>query len=86
MSTLAFADNGIHNTEIVVFRNEMVFERPARGHLDVRAYLKPDDFQACRAELLTGEGAHVRYDVHVGLFHDGERCARMRGLYVVWLK
>ena len=86
VSTLAFIDHGIHNTEIVVFRSEMIFERPARGHLDVRAYLKPEDFQACRAELCAGGQAHIRYDVHVDLSHDGEHCARMRGLYVVWLE
>lgn len=86
VSTLAFVDHGIRNTEIVVFRSEMLFERPARGHLDVRAYLKPDDFHACRAALRAGDAPRVRYDVHVDLFHDDERCARMRGLYVVWLR
>ena len=85
VSTLAFVDHGIHTTEIVVFRNEMVFERPARGHLDVRAYIRPDDFDTCLAQLRGGSDARIRYDVHVELFHDDQRCARMRGLYVVWL-
>src|SRR5210317_2330454 len=44
VSTLAFMDNDIHNTEIVVYRNEMTFERPARGHLTVRDYMKPEGF------------------------------------------
>jgi thioesterase domain-containing protein len=86
VSTLAFTDHGIRNTEIVVFRSEMVFEHPARGHLDVRAYLKPEDFRACRAALDARSQARVRYDVHVELLHGDICCARMRGLYVVWLE
>ena len=86
VSTLAFMDNDIHNTEIVVFKNEMTFERPARGHLTVRAYMKPDDFAACLARLKAGDPDRIRLDIHVDLFHDDERCATMQGLYVVWLK
>ena len=86
VATLAFTDHDIHNTEIVVFRNEMTFERPARGLLEVRAYLEPDDFKACLSRLEAGDPGRVRFDVHVELFHDGERCATMQGLYVVWLK
>ena len=86
VATLAFGENDIHNTEIVVFRNEMTFERPARGLLEVRAYLEPEDFEACLARLEAGDPGRIRFDVHVELFHDDERCATMRGLYVVWLK
>ena len=86
VSTLAFMDNDIHNTEIVVFRNEMTFERPARGHLTVSAYIKPDDFEACLARLKAGDPERIRLDIHVDLFHDDKRCATMQGLYVVWLK
>ena len=86
VATLAFTENDIHNTEIVVFRNEMTFERPARGLLEVRAYLEPDDFEACLARLEAGDPGRIRFDVHVELFHDDERCATMKGLYVVWLK
>lgn len=86
VATLAFSENDIHNTEIVVFKNEMTFERPARGLLEVRAYLEPDDFDACLARLEEGDPGRIRFDVHVELFHDDERCATMQGLYVVWLK
>jgi thioesterase domain-containing protein len=86
VATLAFTENEIHNTEIVVFRNEMTFERPARGLLRVRAYLEPDDFEACLTRLQAGDSSRIRFDVHVELFHDDERCATMQGLYVVWLK
>ena len=86
VSTLAFMDNDIHNTEIVVFKNEMTFERPARGHLTVRAYMKPDEFAACLKRLKAGDPDRIRLDIHVDLFHDDERCATMQGLYVVWLK
>ena len=86
VATLAFIDHDIHNTEIVVFRNEMTFERPARGLLSVNAYIKPDDFEACLARLKAGDRSRIRLDIHVDLFHDNERCATMQGLYVVWLK
>ena len=86
VATLAFSENDIHNTEIVVFKNEMTFERPARGLLEVRAYLEPDDFEACLARLEAGDPGRIRFDVHVELFHDEERCATMQGLYVVWLR
>jgi len=86
VATLAFIDHDIHNTEIVVFRNEMTFERPARGLLSVNAYIKPDDFEACLARLRAGDPSRIRLDIHVDLFHDDERCATMKGLYVVWLK
>lgn len=86
VATLAFIDHDIHNTEIVVFRNEMTFERPARGLLSVNAYVKPDDFEACLARLKAGDPSRIRLDIHVDLFHDDERCATMKGLYVVWLK
>ena len=86
VATLAFMDNDIHNTEIVVFKNEMTFERPARGHLTVRAYMKPEDFAACLERLRAGDPDRIRLDIHVDLFHDDERCATMQGLYVVWLK
>jgi len=86
VATLAFVDHDIHNTEIVVFRNEMTFERPARGLLSVNAHIKPDDFEACLARLKAGDPSRIRLDIHVDLFHDDERCATMKGLYVVWLK
>jgi thioesterase domain-containing protein len=86
VATLACMDNAIDNTEIVVFKNEMTFERPARGHLTVRAYIKPDDFAACLARLRADDPGRIRLDIHVDLFHDDARCATMRGLYVVWLK
>jgi len=86
VATLAFKDNEIHNTEIVVYKNEMTFERPARGHLLVRAYMKPEDFEACLAKLQAKDPSRIRLDIHVDLFHDDERCAQMQGLYVVWLK
>ena len=63
VATLAFMDHGIDNTEIVVFRNEMTFERPARGHLDVRATLDPGEFDACLAQLRAGSGERLRFDV-----------------------
>ena len=86
VATLAFVDNSIHNTEIVVFKNEMTFERPARGHLTANAFIKPDDFEACLSRLKAGDTGRIRLDIHVELFHDDKRCATMRGLYVVWLK
>jgi thioesterase domain-containing protein len=86
VATLAFADNDIHNTEIVVYKNEMTFERPARGHLVVNAFIRPDDFAACLARLKAKDTNRIRLDIHVELFHDDERCATMRGLYVLWLK
>lgn len=86
VATLAFIDHGIHNTEIVVFRSEMTFERPARGHLVIRVTLDPDQFRDRLAQLRNGSDARLRFDVRVELFHDDQRCATMYGLYVVWLK
>jgi len=86
VATLAFLDNDIGNTEIVVYKNEMTFERPARGHLTVNAYLKPGDFEACLARLRANDPERIRLDIHVDLFHEDQRCATMQGLYVVWLK
>ena len=86
VATLAFMDHDIHNTEIVVYKSEMTFERPARGLLTVQAYIKPEDFSACLARLQAGDTERIRMDIHVDLFHDEVRCATMRGLYVVWLK
>lgn len=86
VSTLAFIDNGIGNTEIVVYKNEMTFERPARGLLRVNAWIEADEFEACLARLKTGDRSRIRLDIHVDLFHDEDRCATMHGLYVVWLK
>ena len=86
VSTLAFMDNDIYNTEIVVYKNEMTFEQPARGHLMVNAFIKPDDFEACLSRLKAKDPGRIRLDIHVELFHDDQRCATMQGLYVVWLK
>ena len=86
VSTLAFINNDIHNTEIVVFKNEMTFERPARGLLRVIAWIEPDEFEACLARLKAGDRSRIRLNIHVDLFHDEDRCATMHGLYVVWLK
>lgn len=86
VSTLAFMERDIDNTEIVVFRNEMTFERPARGHLTVRAYIEPDDFEACLAQLQEPDSGRIRLNIYVDLFHGEDRCATMKGLYVVWLK
>ena len=86
VATLAFMDHGIDNTEIVVFRNEMTFERPARGHLVVRVTVDPDEFAGCLAKLRGGTDERLRFDVRVEIFHDDMRCATMKGLYVVWLK
>ncbi len=86
VATLAFADSGIHNTEIVVFRNEMTFERPARGHLAIKATIKSDDFESCLVRLRANDRSRIRMNIHVDLFHDEYRCATMKGLYVVWLK
>jgi len=86
VATLAFMDHGIDNTEIVVFRNEMTFERPARGHLVVRVTVDPDEFAGCLAKLRGGTDERLRFDVRVEIFHDDVRCATMKGLYVVWLK
>ena len=86
VATLAFMDHGIDNPEIVVFRNEMTFERPARGHLVVRVTLDPGEFQACLEELRRGSDERLRFNVSVEILHDDKRCATMAGLYVVWLK
>ena len=86
VSTLAFIDNGISNTEIVVFKNDMTFERPARGLLRVNAWIKPDEFEACLARLRAGDRSRIRLNIHVDLFHGDDRCATMHGLYVIWLK
>ena len=86
VATLGFIDAGIRNTEIVVYTSEMTFERPARGLLRVRAFVRPEDFDACLAQLREGTTQRIRFDVNVELFHDEERCATMRGVYVVWLK
>ena len=86
VATLAFAENGINNTEIVVYRNEMTFERPARGLLRVNARMDPEEFEACLAKLQAGDTGRIRFNIYVDLYHDDIRCARMEGLYVVWLK
>ena len=79
-------DNGIDNTEIVVFRNEMTFERPARGHLIVKVTIDPEEFSGCLAKLRGGSDERLRFNVNVDILHDDEHCATMTGLYVVWLK
>ena len=86
VATLAFIDHDIHNTEIVVYKNDMTFERPARGHLVVQVTLEHDEFENCLEQLQTGTDKRVRFDIDVDVFHDDERCARMQGVYVVWLK
>ena len=86
VATLGFIDAGVRNTEIVVYTSEMTFERPARGLLRVRAFIEPKAFRACLARLQSGDARRIRFDVHVELFHDEERCATMKGVYVVWLK
>ena len=86
VSTIAFTDHGIGNTEIVVFQSEMTFKRPARGHLDVVAHLNPNEFNDRLARLQQGCDERLRFDVNVDLNHDGNRCATMRGVYVVWLR
>jgi thioesterase domain-containing protein len=85
VSTLAFTDSGILNTEIVVYKNDMTFERPARGQLTVKAYIKSVDFNACLSRLKAGDTGRIRLDIYVDLFHEKDRCATMKGLYVVWL-
>ncbi len=86
VSTLAFVDRGIDNTEIVVWKNDMTFERPARGLLRVRAWIEPDDFETCLAQLREPGAGRVRFDIHAEIAHDNDRCAKMQGAYVVWLK
>ena len=86
VATLGFINAGIHNTEIVVYTSEMRFERPARGLLRVRAFLRPEDFEACLDRLRVGDSDRIRFDVQVEIFHDEVRCATMTGVYVVWLK
>lgn len=86
VSTLAFADHDIHNTEIVVFKNEMTFERPARGHLTITARIRPEDFEPCLVRLQANDRNRIRMNIRVDLYHGEERCATMDGLYVVWLK
>ncbi len=86
VATLAFVDHGIDNTEIVVWKNDMTFERPARGLLRVRAWLETGEFDACLARLQQPDPGRVRFDIHVELTHDSVRCATMNGVYVVWLK
>ena len=86
VATLAFSDHGIDNTEIVVYQSEMTFNRPARGHLDVVAHLKPNEFSDRLARLRRGTDQRLRFNVDIDLCHDGIRCATMRGVYVVWLK
>jgi len=86
VATLAFRDNDIHNTEIVVYKNEMTFERPAMGLLQVCARMQAAEFETCLARLQSGDKKRIRFDVEVDLFHDDQRCATMSGQYVVWLK
>ena len=86
VATLSFIDSGIDNTEIVVFRNDMTFERPARGLLTVKARVDADEFNAVLARLKDGDTGRIRFDVNVETFHDDRRCATMGGVYVVWLK
>ena len=86
VATLGFTEHGISNTEIVVYQSEMTFERPARGHLDVVAHLRPNDFRECLDRLQQGTDKRLRFDVRIDLYHDNERCATMRGVYVAWLK
>ena len=86
VSTLGFIDSGIDNTEIVVFKNDMTFERPARGLLTVQARVDANEFDAVLARLKDGDTGRIRFDVNVETFHDDKRCATMSGVYVVWLK
>jgi hypothetical protein len=64
----------------------MTFERPARGHLIIKARIQSDDFEPCLARLQANDRKRIRMNIHVDLYHDEDRCATMDGLYVVWLK
>ncbi len=86
VATLGFIDAGIDNTEIVVYKNDMTFERPARGLLTVRARIQPGEFDTLLARLEDGDPGRIRFDIDVEMFHDDQRCATMQGVYVVWLK
>ena len=86
VSTLAFMDHGIDNTEVVVFQNAMTFIRPARGHLVIKVRIERKEFDACLARLQSDVDERIRFNVAVELFHDDKLCATMRGVYVVWLK
>ncbi len=86
VSTLAFTDHGIENTEIVVYTSEMTFERPARGLLEMRAWIEAQEFEECRAALREPDSGRLRLNIYVDVEHNGKRCAHMRGVYVVWLK
>ena len=86
VATLAFMDHGIDNTEIVVYRHEITFERPARGHLVVRVRMNPGEFATCLEQLRAASSKRLRFTIEVEVLHDDERCAAMSGVYVVWLK
>ena len=86
VSTLAFMEQDILNTEIVVHRNSMKFVRPARGLLDVRAFIAPDEFATCLSRLRQGRHSKLPLNVLVEVDSDGRCCATMDGNYVVWLK
>ena len=85
VSTLAFMDHGIDNTEIVVHRSRMTFERPARGVLAMRARIEKIEFDACLSAFRAASTERQRLGIDVELRHDDRRCARMRGEYVAWL-
>ena len=61
-------------------------ERPARGLLEVRVKMSPDEFAACLEQLRAGSDQRLRFNIEVELLHDDQRCATMSGVYVVWLK
>ncbi len=86
VSTLACLDRGIENTEIVVYRSTMTFERPAKGQLSIHAAIDRADFENCLTRLTSHTDEKARLDIDVALFHEQRRCATMAGHYVVWLK
>jgi len=84
--TLAAIDNGITNTETVIFQNHMTYGRPTKGHLTTKTFIKPEDFEPFLARLKANDPEKIKLDIYAELHYDDKLCASMKGLYVVWLK
>lgn len=84
--TLAAMEHGLFNTETVVFKSQMTFEKPAKGHLVIKVRISPKDFENCLTRLKANDPGRIKLNIDADVFHENIRCATMSGLYVVWLK
>ena len=53
---------------------------------DTSLFWRAADGTGSVERLAEGVSRRIRFNIDVEMFHDDDRCATMRGIYVVWLK